>query len=120
MYSFTSYLDNTTHTYTHTHTRMSTTSSETKNLDNLNPEQIFVAFSNLTSQNVEPNSEPILEHYSAMNKKLGISHLSGFNYYRKLQEHIDNNLRAKALWEILNKKAGHVSDRLTTLSLSFD
>ena len=107
MYSFTSYLDNTTHTYTHTHTRMSTTSSETKNLDNLNPEQIFVAFSNLTSQNVEPNSEPILEHYSAMNKKLGISHLSGFNYYRKLQEHIDNNLRAKALWEILNKKAAN-------------
>ena len=86
---------------------MSTTSSETKNLDNLNPEQIFIAFSNLTSQNVEPNSEPILEHYSVMNKKLGISHLSGFSYYRKLQEHIDNNLRAKAMWEILNKKSAN-------------
>ena len=86
---------------------MSSSCSDTKHLDSLTPEQLFVAFSNLTSQNVEPCCEHILAHYHAINKKLGLTGLSGFTYYRKLKENIDNNLRAKAIWEILDKKASN-------------
>ena len=86
---------------------MSSTCTDAKHLDNLTPEQLFVAFSYLTSQNVEPCCEHILAHYHAINKKLGITGLIGFNYYRKLKENIDNNLRAKAIWEILDKRASN-------------
>ena len=86
---------------------MSSACSDTKHLDSLTPEQLFVAFSNLTSQNVEPCCEHILAHYHAINKKLGLTGLSGFNYYRNLKENMNYNLRAKAIWEILDKKASN-------------
>ncbi|KAI6652268.1 Protein-methionine sulfoxide oxidase MICAL2 isoform X14 [Oopsacas minuta] len=88
---------------------MSSCCSESKNFDDLTPEQIFIAFSNLTSQNVEPCCEHILDHYNAINKKLGMTGLSGLNYYRKLKSHIVNNLRAKAIWEILDKRSANSS-----------
>ena len=86
---------------------MSSACSDTKHLDSLTPEQLFVAFSNLTSQNVEPCCEHILAHYHAINKKLGLTGLFGFNYYRNLKENMNYNLRAKAIWEILDKKASN-------------
>ena len=86
---------------------MSSSCSDTKHLDSLTPEQLFVSFSNLTSQNVEPCCEHILAHYHAINRKLGLTGLSGFSYYNKLKENINNNLRAKAIWEILDRKAAN-------------